>query len=42
MKLVAWFSALVFFASAANAELVESKLTLPSKLGSAVLYSDSS
>tara|TARA_R110000772_G_scaffold93705_5_gene191319 strand:- start:17764 stop:18534 length:771 start_codon:yes stop_codon:yes gene_type:complete len=42
MKLVTWFSALVFFASAANAELVESKLTLPGKLGSAVLYSDSS
>ncbi|GAA4102080.1 dienelactone hydrolase family protein [Zhongshania borealis] len=41
MKLATWFSAFLLFSSVVSAEIVESKLTLPGKLGSAVLYSDS-
>ncbi len=41
MKLLAWISAAVLCSSALNAEIIENKLNLPGKLGSAVLYHDS-
>jgi len=41
MKIVAWISALILSSSALHAEIIETKLSLPNKLGSAVLYHDS-